>query len=484
MNKYLDNKINKQYVNIEKLEEEVSMYLWSYEAWSVMLVKKNIIKKEYAKEIFSIFLELEQKKISYDDEQNHRGIESYIINKLGTEKGGNLSVARTTITPYLRMEVRIPLLKLMCTIIELLNNLLYISEKYKEDIMPGYTHLAHAQPTTFGHYLLSVYDPLMRIFKNIESSYDSINMNELGCGALAGTSLKIDRDLPTKLLGFNSLVENANDAVSITDCFVFAISNLSNMMSVVSRFSQDLNYWNTAEFDFLDVPRVMAKPSHSYMMPQKTSKNNGDLEDLRICTANVIGYLVATITNASRTSHADMHEMIYIHHPLLKSISEVDKHLFKLSKNIMGIRTNKEKMLNITREGFSCATELAFDIMRKKELDYRTAHNIVNTFVNYAIEKGQNALNLDTSLLNIASKKIINKELNLSEKDIKKSLDPQNFINKHNSKGGVNPKEVSRMIINRKKDITQIVNYNSLRVKKLLVARKMLKKAMFDYINK
>jgi len=152
-----------------------------------------------------------------------------------------------------------------------------------------------------------------------------MSLNELGCGALAGTSLPIDRDMVSEYLGLEGLIENTNDAVAYTDGFVLLVASLANIMSVVSRMALDLNIWSTMEYGFLELearppknPRPIEKGgigrSTSFFMPNKAGKglNISPFERTRVGAAQVAGLLTEAVAMGIRTAHGDMHEMLHM----------------------------------------------------------------------------------------------------------------------------------------------------------------------------
>jgi len=144
-------------------------------------------------------------------------VDKYFMKELGEKSGGKILMARTVPPARQVLEVRHQLAKQICRIYELQTVMLDLAEKHSATIMPGYTHFRHAQPTTFGHYILSVSDAIERSMKTVERGYHLMSLNEMGCGALAGTSWPIDRDLVSQYLGMEGLIENTNDAVSYAD---------------------------------------------------------------------------------------------------------------------------------------------------------------------------------------------------------------------------------------------------------------------------
>jgi len=182
----------------------------------------------------------------------------------------------------------------------------------------------------------------------VEESYHLMNLNELGCGALAGTSWPIDRDLVSDYLGMEGLVENSNDAVSYSDGFLVVVAGLANVVNVSSRLALDLNYWSTPEFGFMDFDYH----GPSFMMPNKSS-NQAHLEVTRVSAARMLGYLTNTAAMGMRCPHADMVEMLHMQDGPIRALDEVDWCLRPMIEQLHGITVFEDKMLAGAREGYS-----------------------------------------------------------------------------------------------------------------------------------
>jgi argininosuccinate lyase len=149
--------------------------------------------------------------------------------------------------------------------------------------------------------------------------------------------------------------------------------------------------------------------------------------------------------------------------------------VYRLGRNIEGIKAHRERMLEMAKKGFSCATELANNIVRKYDIDYRTAHDIVNIFVHEAIDERKNAEEVDSAMLDRAAMKCYGEKLNMPNDLLRLSLDPVNFVESHNSQGGVNPGEVARMIHEREKMINAVSQRHLDRAMRLKNAQSRLK---------
>ncbi len=431
-------------------------FTWIDTAWILMLIKQGIIPKKNMPKIVETVLE-------FWENPDHRfadfgGLQQYVIEKQGQRIGGSLTIGRTRPPMRQQFAVRHELMKLICCLHDFQDTLLDTAEEHLNTVMPGYTHIRDAQPTTFGHYLLSVFDPVERIMETIEDGYHAMSLNELGCGALAGTSLPIDRNVVSEYLGLEELIENSNDAVSYTDGYVLLVSALANLMAVVSRMTLDLNYWSGPEYGFLEVPWLnpqahgphdFGPKQHSHMMPNKTA-NSPYLERSRVGAAELAGALMEVLSMGMRTPHGDMQEMLYLENGTIRAIHSVHLYTHVYIYTLPRMTVFKKKMLTAARRGYSCASELANHIVRDNDLDYRTAHEIVNKFVIASKEKNIPSNRARLDLLEVAAKRVTGKKLGISEERMRKALDPVNFVNITNSQGGVAPSETTRMLKERR----------------------------------
>ncbi len=278
---------------------------WIDAAWAIMELKTGIIPEQNRQKLASAILELWETHPA-GSFYGHKGLQAYVTKKHGINVAGDVMIARTNPPQRQQMAVRRKLLKVICLMHEFQAVLLETADEYKNAVMPGYTHIRHAQPTTFGHYLLSVYDPIDRSVKMLENGYSAMSLNELGCGALAGTSWPIDRELVSTYLGAEGLIENTNDAVSYSDGYVMVTAAATNVMTVLSRMALELEFWSTQEYDFLD----FEIGAGSFMMPNKRS-NQGTLEEVLEGTSKVLGDLVQVASMGMRIPHGDMQPMAY-----------------------------------------------------------------------------------------------------------------------------------------------------------------------------
>ena len=218
--------------------------------------------------------------------------------------------------------------------------------------MPGYTHLAQAQVMTFGHYLVSVHDPIARAMQELETAYKNTNLNTLGCGALAGSSWPLDRKLVADLLGFDDVLENTNDCVASADYCISILAALTNIMLAVSRLTLDLQIWGMEEIKMIGVPESYSDTSS--MMPQKKNYG-GQLERIRMDSAAIISRFQEAAVLPKNEPYADMLAVLRTRYPVLEALCIVEKDLTILSGFLSTIIPHKEKMLQLAKKGFASA---------------------------------------------------------------------------------------------------------------------------------
>ncbi len=260
----------------------------------IMLSEQGIVKKEDAKKVLRVLKKLYEKgvqriKIEPSMEDVHMAIEAAVIKEAG-EVGGVLHSARSRndqIACDLRMKTRTEANLLSKSLISLVISLLEVAETHTKTVMPAFTHMQHAQPTTLAHHLQSYVYSFIRCLDRLEEAYRRIDLCPLGAGAVTSTSFPIKRERTAELLGFKGLIENSMDAVSARD-YMMETAFIASLISIdVSRIAEELIIWSTQEFSYIDLSDSFA--STSSIMPQK--KNPDVLEILRARTATVIGSL-------------------------------------------------------------------------------------------------------------------------------------------------------------------------------------------------
>lgn len=420
-------------------------------AWVVMLVDAGIVGKEVGASLLGAILSLEEEGPeamgAFDPryEYFYSHMERYLIEQVGEEVAGEINIGRTRPEPLARMVVRERLLDVLDELSALRATLLGLAEREAGTVMPQWTHYQHAQLSTVGHYFLGILRPLERDFDRLFAAYGSTNRSTLGCGALAGSSYPLDRQLVADLLGFDGFQENTIDCVSSSDFNLEASAALANMMITLSRLCQDLYTWHTEEFDLVVIGDDYA--GSSSMMPQK--KNAYPFEYVRARAAHAVGEMASAFGTLHNTNFQDIkdveEEVVY---PVFRSFDETLRSLKLLDGTISSMEFKRENMLESAEHGFGACTELAAKIHRNTELSYRTAHRIVGNLVLRAFKQNKTASDVDAALVNESAKDIVGHKLDIDDATVRNSLDPKAFVEAHDVPGGPAPQAMRSALQN------------------------------------
>src|SRR5690554_2273633 len=319
-------------------------------------------------------------------EDVHMNIEAALTQKIGIT-GKKLHTGRSRndqVATDIRLYVRDQIDLIAAELKRLQSGILDLAEREADTIMPGFTHLQTAQPVTFGHHLLAWYEMLVRDASRLADCRVRLNQSPLGAAALAGTTYPIDRELTAQLLGFDKPTANSLDSVSDRDFAIEFCAFASILLMHLSRASEELILWTSAQFNFIDMPDRFC--TGSSIMPQK--KNPDVPELVRGKTGRVNGHLVALLTLMKSQPLAYNKDNQEDKEPLFDAVDTVKDCLRAFADMIPAIESRKDKMYESAKRGFSTATDLA-DYLVRKGVPFRDAHEIVGKSVAYGIETGK-----------------------------------------------------------------------------------------------
>ncbi|WP_348827403.1 argininosuccinate lyase [Halomonas sp. RT37] len=361
-------------------------------AHATMLAQVGVLSEEERDAILTGLKEIETEiaegrfEWSVALEDVHMNIEARLTQKIGitgkklhTGRSRNDQVA-TDIRLYLREEIDLVASELA----RLRAGLIELAEGEADTIMPGFTHLQTAQPVTFGHHLLAWQEMLARDHERLLDCRKRVNVLPLGAAALAGTTYPIDRHLTAELLGFERPAENSLDAVSDRDFAIEFTAFASLLLMHLSRMSEELVLWTSAQFDFIDLPDRFC--TGSSIMPQK--KNPDVPELVRGKTGRVYGHLMGLLTLMKSQPLAYNKDNQEDKEPLLDTLDTVKGCLRAFADMVPAIVSKGDSMREAARKGFSTATDLA-DYLVRTGVAFRDAHEIVGQSVAYGIESGK-----------------------------------------------------------------------------------------------
>ena len=352
--------------------------------------------------------------------------------RLHTGRSRNDQVA-TDIRLYLREQIEYVINEAK----RLQQGMLELAEKEADTIMPGFTHLQVAQPVTFGHHILAWFEMIARDVSRYEDCRERMNMCPLGAAALAGTSYPIDRDFTAKQLGFTAPTANSLDAVSDRDFAIEFCSASAMLMTHLSRMSEELVIWSSAQFNFIDLPDRFC--TGSSIMPQK--KNPDVPELVRGKTGRVNGNLVSLLTLMKSQPLAYNKDNQEDKEPLFDTLDTVLGSLRAFADMVPAIECKHANMYAAAKQGFSTATDLA-DYLVRKGLPFRDAHEVVGSAVAVALEK-----ELDLSELSLDELQGFS---SMITEDVFDVLTLEGSVASRNHTGGTAPEQVRKAVLEAK----------------------------------
>jgi argininosuccinate lyase len=299
--------------------------------------------------------------------------------------------------------------------------------------MPGYTHMQRAQPVLLSHHLLAYVEMLERDSARLKDALKRVNVLPLGAGALAGSSLPIDREYVARLLGFDGIAENSIDAVSDRDFAIEFAADAAILMMHLSRMSEELVLWSTEEFSFIELPDAFT--TGSSIMPQK--KNPDVAELIRGKSGRAFGSLVSLLTIMKGLPLSYNRDMQEDKIPVFDAIDTVKASLSVLAAMVPRIMFRKRRMFDTASEAYATATDIAEYLVRKG-MPFREAHEVTGRIVLYCIERKKGLGELKLGEFREFSPRI--------EREIYRYLTAEGSVSAKRSRGGTSPVEVRKQI--------------------------------------
>ncbi|WP_164731442.1 argininosuccinate lyase [Entomomonas moraniae] len=370
-----------------------------------------------------------------DLEDVHMNIEAKLTERIGVT-GKKLHTGRSRndqVATDIRLWLRDEITRIQSEVIRLQQGILDLAEREADTIMPGFTHLQTAQPVTFGHHLLAWFEMLSRDYERLVDCRKRVNRMPLGSAALAGTTYPIDRLVTCKLLDFEAVSGNSLDGVSDRDFAIEFCNVASLIMMHLSRFSEELVLWTSAQFRFIDLPDRFC--TGSSIMPQK--KNPDVPELIRGKTGRVYGDLMGLLTLMKGQPLAYNKDNQEDKEPLFDAVDTVADSLRAFADMVPAIQARRENMREAALRGFSTATDLA-DYLVRKGLPFRDCHEIVGHAVRYGVENNKDLAEMSLAELRQFSDKIDN--------DVFAVLTLEGSVNARNHLGGTAPTQVKQAI--------------------------------------
>ena len=434
------------------LREEMSKKPWNSQVdlcWIVLLYKGGAIDRERASKLVQAIRE------SWDVRKGVSG-EERILEACGGDMdlASTVNYGRTLQEPNSRLKLRDFMIEIADDYLALLETVHKLALENLETIMIGQTHMSHGQPMTYAHFMLSVFDGIYRGLEQFEQAYSYTNKNSGGCGSCSGTTWPIDRVLMAELLGMDGVVEPTFDCEAAQDHTLSVLFALSNTAVLLSRVAMNQYIWTTDEFDM-----VRTKPSMcgvSSFMPQKCDPGT-PYEKVRMYASEVIGEMNKAVIMIKGEPHMDVLPAALLPNWGIEGLLAGCRCLRHFKNMLDSVILNKERMLEIVQEGYSCSTELTKYLIEKEGYGGRLAHSIVATMVRQAREKGLKSTECTGEMLDAAAEYLSQRQPGLNTETIQECFDPACFIHSHNNLGGTAPEENARLLEKRRKTLDEAI---------------------------
>jgi argininosuccinate lyase len=417
-------------------------------AHAVMLVETGVLSRERGAVLLSGLLTIagmDAKTFPWLESSNSYLVhaEYWLGREIGEDVAGFLQTARSRNDQDAaaeRLFQRDLLLRLAGEVAELVSIVLEKAETHADTLMPGYTHMQHAQPWTFGHYLMRQASILTRDLARITDAYPRTNLSALGGVANAGTSWPIDRRRTAALLGHDGLVVNSCDAGEFArDHLEETTAVLAILAGNLGRFATDLYVWHTFEFGYVEVADSLAGTSS--IMPQK--KNPHALERVKSIGGQAAAWLAMVMACQRPALSTDL-DFTFADDVLGRFVEVTHGSLHLMQETMRTLRVHSQRMAANADAYWSTTSHLADELVRQHDISFRSAHQIVAMFVRDALEAGETPRTTSAARLKRAAESIAGFSTDLDDTGLRRLLDGRHFVETRVSEGSVAPLEVRR----------------------------------------
>jgi argininosuccinate lyase len=423
--------------------------LWGSRAHVIMLCHQGILSKGDGKKILKGLRELEtlfrngKFKLDPSKEDVHSNVESFLIGRLGMESGGKVHTGRSRndqIVLDIRLYLRDEVLEFIEGLLSLIESLLQRAEEYQSTVMPGYTHHQHAVATTFGHLLLSFSEALQRDIQRMIHWFGLFNKNPLGAAAGYGTSFNLDRQLTSKLLGFDGPTENVTDPITQRwepeAELAYAVSAMMNHLSTMAQTFILLSSW---EFNMIRLDDRHC--TGSSIMPQK--RNPCSLEVIKAKTSSVHGLMISLLSSGKALFMGYNRDTQWTKYWIMDLIEESKPVLSVMADVVRLLQVNQTQMLRQAQEEFAGATALMEWLASQRSLPLRKAKLVMEKAVKYSEREGKGEVSYAGLKRALQEMKM---DLRVNENDVKKIQRPERILAQLRSIGTPSQKRVGEEI--------------------------------------
>lgn len=463
-------------------------YLTVDKAHTAMLAEQEILTDKQAAAILELLQEIldmgwDEFPIDPKYDTFLLQVERYMIERIGENIAGRMHTGRSRNdqgSAVDRLFARDQMMIVFEALGKLQQTMLDLATKHIETLMPGYTHLQHAQPITFGHYLMRHYHTFERDQQRLEECFARVNLSALGGAAMAGTSWPLDRERTRELLGHDGLVMNSADVgIFDMDFQVEIASVLSIMVNNIGRMAGDFYIWSTYEFGMIEISDGLAGTSS--IMPQK--KNPHSLERIRGITGMAIGWVPAYQGTVRNASSSDL-SLAFSGNPLASIVRDCISVIELMDSTLQTMKVNQDVMEARAAIFWSTTSHLADELVRHGEMSFRIAHHVVGRVVRNAIEAGIPPQGITSDMVDKAAVETIGRDVNLDEQIVHDAFDARGFVYSRTTSGSTHPDMVRVMIEDGKQRQSSHNDWFNSRSNQIQEASEKLEAAIAEIIRR
>ncbi len=412
------------------------------------LLRRGIVPPAAASDLMRLLLEVQAtdaEEFPYDPEfgEPYNSRERLFVSRLGDTAGWlhagrpRREAARIALRIYLRDQ----LLELGEVVVDFVRRTASVAAEHVETLMPDQTYLQQAQPSTFGHYVLSFAYPALRDAHRLLDEFDEINRSPGGAGCVNGTRLLDDRGFVARALGFDEVIEHTRDAMWQIDGLIHVLATAASLLSTQSKLAEDLEIWSSSEFDFVDLADAYTRSS--ILMPQK--RNPYSLAIVRGASGVLIGRLTGFLAVAKSPS-ARSDNLIFAYGEVPRAL-DLSIRVTRLMSGVVGtVRVNRDRLAEELAAGYTQATDLTEFIVQTCRVDYRSAYVVVGRTVREASRRGIAGKDITGAMLDEAARAETGRSWGLTDMNLTAALDAQAIVATRVGMGGAAPSAVRSMI--------------------------------------
>lgn len=404
----------------------------------VMLTEQGLIPRDDGAAILREIRAMESsgaEEARMDAQGGKHSGEQHLIRRLGEDVGGRINLARSSgdLGQVGRhFTIRDHVVKVAVAVCAFRETLIDLAERHSDVVMPGYTFLQHAQPTTLGHWFSMWASVMERTSGRLAEMYGRVNVSPAGAAILSGSDFEVDRSRVAEFLGFDRPAANTMDAVFSHDVSLEACTTIATAWNDLARLADDLELWFSAEFAFIDVPDRYCGTSS--IMPQK--RNPSLPQNVKAVAAKAIGNVTTGFASERGPTGQAMFERYETQRILWETMGALPELLHDVSLMLKDLTADRQRLLDAAGRHWGTATDLAGALVRKTGISWRSAHQVTAIVVRLGHERGITPREVRADLVDEAASEYFGRKAGLTDEEIATALDPAAFVARRTLCGG------------------------------------------------